>query len=691
MRFIHRNLTALCLLLTAVCALGQTKTKVACVGNSVTYGMNLPDRENECYPHQLQLLLGDAYDVRNFGHNGATLLRHGHNPYVKLPEYADAVAFAADIVVIHLGLNDTDPRNWPNYGDEFNRDYAALIDTFRVANPQAQIYVCLLTPIHHRHPRFQSGTRDWHYAIRQHIAQIAAAKGATLIDLYSPLHPRTDLFPDALHPNAEGAQLLARTVYGAITGNYGGLKLPLLFDDGMVLQRRQPVVFSGTANAGQKVKVSLNRKSATATADRQGRWQVSLPAMEAGGPYEAVVKTTDSTRTIRNVWVGEVWLASGQSNMELPVQSTATAREDIAQAKEATRVHLFNMTPRYATYDFEWTPEQLDRVNRLDYMDCSGWQVASEQSVAHFSSIAYHFARQLSDSLQIPIGIVCNAVGGATTESYVDRETLEWDFPAILYNWTESDYGQPWARERMKKNIAQSTHKLQRHPFEPAYLFEAAMLPLKNYAFNGILWYQGESNAHNIELHERLFELLEQSWRRFFHRPDLPFYFVQLSSLNRPSWPAFRESQRLMADQLRHTWMAVSSDVGDSLDVHYTNKRPVGERLARLALRHTYRYAIEAHGPTPLQATVRGKRIEVTFSHAAGLKASEGTLRGFEVAGADGIYQPAQCRIADNRIIVWSEAVAKPRAVRYGWEPFTRANLVNDAGLPASTFCLWAE
>ena len=168
------------------------KIRVACVGNSVTYGYGLPDRDTQAYPVILQQLLGDKYEVRNFGHSGTTLLRHGHRPYVLQTEYREAMDFKADFVVIHLGLNDTDPRNWPDYADEFVPDYLALIDSFRIANPKAKIWICLMTPIGHRHHRFQSGTCDWHEAIQQSIKRVANAAHVELIDLNTPFCNRPE-------------------------------------------------------------------------------------------------------------------------------------------------------------------------------------------------------------------------------------------------------------------------------------------------------------------------------------------------------------------------------------------------------------------------------------------------------------------------------------------------------------------
>lgn len=201
-------------------AVGE-RIKVACVGNSVTFGYGLRNPEEESYPSRLQALLGEGYDVRNFGHSGATLMRNAYRPYTEQQAYRDALDFAADLVVIHLGLNDTDPRAWPNYRDDFVADYIALIEDFRRVNPECRIWVCRMTPISHRHPRFKSGTRDWYWMEQERIGIVAKVAETGLIDLHKPLYSRPDLLPDALHPNAEGAGVIARAVFSALTGDYG--------------------------------------------------------------------------------------------------------------------------------------------------------------------------------------------------------------------------------------------------------------------------------------------------------------------------------------------------------------------------------------------------------------------------------------------------------------------------------------
>ena len=211
---------------------------------------------------------------------------------------------------------------------------------------------------------------------------------------------------------------------------------------------------------------------------------------------------------------------------------------------------------------------------------------------------------------------------------------------------------------------------------------------MQQYPIKGVIWYQGESNAHNKDAHEKLFKLLVQSWRKNWNKPEMPFYYVQLSSLNRPSWPWFRDSQRRLMKEISHTGMAVCTDKGDSLDVHPIQKQEVGERLAAWALNQTYgNKNVVPSGPLYKDISFRKNVAYVSFDYAEGLKASDShELRSFEIAGEDQMFYPAKAMVEGNEIKVWSDQVRNPKIVRYGWQPFTRANLVNGAGLPASTF-----
>ena len=688
------TLLLLCLGINATQA--QEPIRVACIGNSVTYGYGHQDPKATSYPSQLSLMLGNEYDVRNFGHSGATLLSRGHRPYICQQAFRDALAFAPDKAIIHLGLNDTDPRNWPNYRDEFIPDYLALIDSLRKVNPDVEVWICRMTPIFHGHHRFKSGTRDWHAQIQQAIEEVAQLADVHLIDLHKPLYHRPDLFADALHPNAEGATILAKTVYAAMTGNYGGLSLPSIYTSRMVIQRDKPFLLQGKANAGSKITAQFDREKQRTTTSEDGTWQLTFKARKATHtPLTLTITDGDSTITLTDILVGEVWLCSGQSNMAFMLRQATHAKENIDEALTKD-VRIYDMRPRVYTDAVAWDSNVLDDLNRQNYFIPTQWQPLTMDNAPHFSAIAYHFGAMLADSLKVPVGLICNAVGGAPIESFIDRHTLEYhpELVDILTNWKHNDRIQDWVRGRGAYNIQKSPNPLQRHPYEPCYLYETGIAPLTSYPLRGFIWYQGESNAHNVELFATEFPTLVNSWRRAWNDETLPFHFVQLSSINRPSWPHFRDVQRQLALEIEHCEMAVSSDKGDSLDVHPRDKRPIGERLGCIALHHDYGFShVTPSGPTIRSAHNKGNGIILTFDHADGLRASDNTkLKTFEVADEKGLYYPAdKVEIKGNTIRLQNRHVKHPMRARYGWQPFTRANLVNAQGLPASTFEITAE
>lgn len=669
----------------------EKKIKVACVGNSVTYGYTHANPSVTSYPAQLQQLLGDGYEVRNFGHSGATLLNKGHRPYNKLPEYSQALEFVPDIAVIHLGLNDTDPRNWPNFRDEFFGNYVELIDTLKKLNPSVDVYVCRMSPIFHWHRRFKSGTRDWYWQIQDEISAVAEYSDCEIVDLSRYLYSRPDLMPDALHPNPQGAAIIAGQVYAAITNDCGGLQLPGIYSDNMIIQQGKEFVVQGTANAGCKVVAKLGKEKRKTVAADDGTWRVTFPKMNADGKvYTMSIKCEGQRVEYRNIVVGEVWLCSGQSNMAFMVKESSHIEKSLANV-QGKDIRLYNMQPRVLTDNVEWDSLDLVGLNNLDYYKPAKWQMQNEQNVSDFSAVAYHFGAMLADSLGVPVGLICNAVGGAPAEAFIDRRTLEFHptLVDILYNWQENDMIQDWCRGRAKKNIAKSTNRLQRHPYEPCYLYETGIAPVASYPIKGAIWYQGESNAHNVELHEIIFPTLVDCWRRTWNNPEMPFYFVQLSSINRPSWPHFRDSQRRLGEAIPYCYFAVSSDKGHQWDVHPKEKAPIGERLARLALNSTYGMShVAQYGPTVKTVKAEKGKIIIEFDYAVELTTSDGaSLRGLQIAPQTGSFRNVMqedIKIEGNRIVIKNaENCAR---VRYAWTPYTDANLVNSDGLPASTF-----
>lgn len=674
--------------------------KVASIGNSVTYGAGISDRENNSYPSQLQKMLGRNYLVGNFGRNGATLLKKGHNPYYKTEEFKKAIDFKADVAIIHLGLNDTDPRNWPNYREEFEGDYSWLIDTLKSTNPDMKVYVCKLSPIFSGHPRFLSSTFDWYWQIQSLIPSIAEANDAQLIDFNAPLFNRPDLLPDNLHPNSEGASLLAETVFNTIKGYSKGFKLDEIFGNHMVLQRNKPISIYGKANARSQVIVSFvdaNNKKQTqsTTADQRGDWQVVFPEKKAGGSYDITIENETILQKITDILIGDVWLASGQSNMYFSLNQSEQADKEIQTANQNTNIRFLKYKPLVETTNVAWSEEELNKMNTLQYFN-GEWKKSDAKSAAEFSAIAYYFAKSIQQEQGIPVGIIELAVGGSPLISWIDRYSIE-QHPLLantFTDWRKSDYIQDWCRERASKNLENATNPKQRHPYEPAYNFEAGIAKLTSFPVSGLIWYQGESDANNAELFEKEFPVFAQSWREQW-KDDFPIYQVQLSSINRPSWPYFRDAQRRMELEVPRLYTAVSSDLGDPSDVHPIKKKKIGNRLAKLALRHSYnKKDIVVEGPLPLKLKKDVHQIEITFKNGDGLKTSDKLpLRGFKVKNAKGHFIiPQSAVIKRDKVILTlppnRENGANLTEVMYSWEGYSDANLINSAGLPASNFTL---
>ncbi|WP_430817921.1 GDSL-type esterase/lipase family protein [Carboxylicivirga sp. N1E11] len=680
------------LVLTFMCVtlpLKAQKTRVACVGNSVTFGAGIDDREHNSYPARLQKLLGEEYEVGNFGKSGATLLTKGHRPYVEQAEYEAALNFKPDILIVSLGLNDTDPRNWPLHRDEFIEDYMALINSFKSRTGEVpKVYIGNMTPIFHTHWRFESGTRDWFWQIQESIKQVAANCNATLIDWHSPLYQRPDLFPDALHPVVEGAAIMAQCAAQYLSNDFGGLQLASVFAHKMVLQRHQAIPLWGKGTPGAIVSARLNGQQANTVVDQHGRWQLTLPAMHHGGPYTLKVKSGDEELRCREVMIGEVWLCAGQSNMDFQVQQSLNGSKALT-GKLPRNIRLLHYKVLAPTDSKAWDDTTLARVNKLEYLDAR-WQEADKETVGAFSAIGWYFGQGIEAALDVPVGLIQVAVGGAPTEAFIDRKTLEFD-PVLLnmlYNWPKNDHIMGWVRQRAGENTQGATQAMQRHPYHPAYIYEAAVDEIAGFPLKGVLWYQGESNSHNVELHEQLFPALVNSWRKLWQQADLPFYMVQLSSIERPGWQYFRDSQRRMAASLEGVEMVVSSDVGERKDVHPKNKKVIADRLVQLALYEAYGQRETARGSIAIASVEQqDDQLKIKVSHSHKLSTSDGgVIRELEVAGADALFRKAKAQLKGNTILI--ETGYPVKAVRYGWHPYTEGNIVNEGGIPLSTFCI---
>ena len=500
------TLFLLAILLSAFSASAQKKIKVACIGNSVTYGYGHENPEVTSYPSQLAIMLGDDYEVGNFGKSGATLLRKGHRPYNEQEEFQKALEFTPDIAIIHLGLNDTDPRNWKYYKKEFISDYVALIEAIEDVNPNVDIFICRMTPIFHWHHRFLKGTRDWYWEIQETIENIAEnIAEVKIIDLQELLYHRPDLMPDALHPNPEGAKLIAKRIYSAITGDFGGLAVSELYSDNMVIQRDMPFIVKGTANANEDIVVRFNKKSIRTKADYNGKWEVCFDTTKVDGKkHKLTITSKNKSLSFKNILVGEVILCSGNYK---PTYANQQPTDFVKNHNDDIRIYYME-TPDVSKVvadleNMDFTEKEI--INNYYLYWPTIWQSIKEDNIDYYES-SCHLARKISDSLQMPVGLIYNIVEDMPIESFIDRKTIEWHptLLDILYEWRNKDKVIDYC-----------------HPYEPSYIYYRGIAPLSSFSIGSVIWFMKHSDDDNLESIKM--SALIDSWCKTWNDKDLPF------------------------------------------------------------------------------------------------------------------------------------------------------------------------
>jgi sialate O-acetylesterase len=461
----------------------------------------------------------------------------------------------------------------------------------------------------------------------------------------------------------------------------GAVKLPYLIASHMVVQRGMPVHVWGSAAPGEAVTVEFRGAEARGTTDRLGRWSVYLPPGDAGGPFAMTIRGAN-TITLDDVLAGDVWVASGQSNMEWPIRWAADAEREAAAA-EHPRIRLVRAMHKTSEYPVE---------NLVGEM----WRECAPQTVGNFSAVAYHFGRAIQERTGAPVGLIQTAWGGTPVDGWTSLRAISRD-PGLMPVFAEWDARmRDYAVDLLKYAQTPGMEKPvgPGGPWEPGVLFNAMVSPITPLAIRGVIWYQGEANGSNTRapLYGRLVRAMIQDWRRAWGIGDFPFLFVQLANYRAPdsNWPELREGQR-SALALRNTAMAVAIDIGTPDNIHPPDKKTVGQRLALAARALAYGEAIEYSGPALRQVTAEEGALRVRFDHAEGLTARGGTAHGFEVAGEDRVFHAAEARVEGATVVVRSAEVARPVAVRYGWKDNPDCNLYNAAGLPASPFRWPAE
>jgi len=491
------------------------------------------------------------------------------------------------------------------------------------------------------------------------------------------------------------------TLFAAIflwSSSYALVKPSSLFSNNMVLQRGVEVLVWGTANEGEKVTVAFDGQKVSAVA-KNGKWLVKLKALKTNNKPSTMTISGENTITIQNILVGEVWVCSGQSNMEMSMSSAwpnpiNNVKEEDAAANypEIRQYHIVRKASDTLVSDANAT-----------------WVVCDTSSIKDYSAVGYFFGRDLYKSLKVPIGLLFTSWGGTPAENWTTRASLEAnpELKGLVENYEKAVLKYPgelqefkknrpalmakWAADSLEASIANKS--IPKKPVSPKNpeggaggLYNAMINPLIPYAIKGVIWYQGESNGTRAKQYRTLFPTMINDWRRNWNQGEFPFLFVQIAPYGSMN-PEIREAQLLTLDKVSNTAMAVTTDCGDSLFIHPSNKHPIGNRLQLAARALAYKEKIEYSGPLYKGFEVKGNTIEVSFTHVGkGLLAKDGALKGFTITADGKKFVPATAVIKGDKVIISNPEITAPTAARYGWASYFVVNLYNKDGLPASPF-----
>lgn len=476
------------------------------------------------------------------------------------------------------------------------------------------------------------------------------------------------------------------------------LTVAKIFSDDILLQRNQPINIWGKAIPGNKVQVLFANEKRDAVAKADSTWMVVFNKQKANSePQRILITSADEKIEFKNILIGDVWLCIGQSNMEFPMQKEMHYKEAITNSNQPL-LRFYN--PTYAgknTYNVSFTDSITQQLTAEKFYK-GEWQTCDSNTFKTMSAVAYYFGKQIVQAENIPIGLINISIGGAPLETFINMETIKNNkqFAAkVNGDWLVNDALPVWIRERGAQNVGGLTNVPKdeygnNHAFKPGFAYQSGIEPILNMPVKGILCYQGESNAQekeSVNEYAALSALMVADYRKKWKQTQLPFYYVQLSSIDTLKykgrlWPQFRDEQRKMLDLIPFSGMAVSSDIGAKNDVHPTNKKLVGERLASWALNKTYHKKEITLGPLPVKAKFKNGEVLISFQYTAkAFKTADGKpLRGFSIDEENEI----SAIIKNKQIVIVVKE--KPEWVYYGWKPFSDANLINEDKIPVSTF-----
>ncbi len=479
--------------------------------------------------------------------------------------------------------------------------------------------------------------------------------------------------------------LLATTIVGGVKGSQAASTLPFvsrLYSNDMVIQRDHLVPVWGWTTPGSRVTVEIAGRTFTGKAAPDGEWEADIAPMHEGGPYTLTV-TGPATRTFTNVMVGDVWLCSGQSNMQFGVGNLLDPKK-VEAAANYPNLRLYNVLMAISPTPLKslWADHAYYHAN--EWLTCNPTNI-TQGSWNGFSAVAYYFGRDLVRNLKIPIGLIHSSWGGTIAEAWTSAGALE----------TMPDF--KMAAERMANFPASMRPK---NPNQVTVLYNAMIAPLEKFPIKGVIWYQGESNVGRAKQYRTLLPTMIKDWREHWHEGNFPFYIVQIAPWqavkpepSNSAWAELQEAQAITARTVPNSGLATCIDIGNPHNIHPKDKRDVGLRLCLLALRHTYHKNVVDSGPQFRSMRVNGSQVTIFFTHTnGGLKTEETTLahgsklQGFAIAGADRHFVWADAHIVGNTVVLSSPDVPHPVAVRYAWADAPVCNLFNGANLPAPPF-----
>lgn len=489
--------------------------------------------------------------------------------------------------------------------------------------------------------------------------------------------------------------------------SWSQIQLPDLFSDHLVLQRNLLIPIWGTADGGTEISVHLNKTKISTTANYLGHWKVTMPPMLAGGPHTLTIQSNTETIQLKDIYIGEVWLCAGQSNMEWSLKNSAKGVTEIPKANHPN-IRLFHLKKKHDTYKTPYTSEELIEFTKGNFFHPTQWKLCTPETAAEFSGVGYFFGKQLQDSLDnIAIGLIQASIGGSPAQSWISPTALA-SHPQLVSlvemkgnkTWLDSDIIHPWLAQRAKENWANwdknPISSLPGHPFAPSYLYQSAITSIAPYPIRGAIWYQGESNATHPESYPIMMEQLLKSWRSLWQQGDFPFYFVQLPKIgNRSLWPEFRQAQE-KGLAISNTGMVITIDEGHPTDVHPREKEVIGQRLANLALAKTYGKKLIAESPRLFGYHWEKETHKITIQLAPIYKALKvkggGVPKGIYLQGylengsIETVIAPEKIILEKNEIILTYRADFLPTTIKYAWAPAPEHNLVNGVGLPVAPF-----